>query len=95
MARPDVPAAVGEPEPLDRVRLLTPVPEPPSIRDFYAFEAHVATARRSRGLEMEPDWYELPVFYFTNPAGGARPRRRGARTRARPTSSTTSSRWRP
>jgi fumarylacetoacetate (FAA) hydrolase len=68
MGRPTVPAAVGEPEPLDRVQLVTPVPEPPSIRDFYAFEAHVATARRSRGLEMEPDWYELPVFYFTNPA---------------------------
>jgi fumarylacetoacetate (FAA) hydrolase len=69
MARPDVPAAIGEPEPVDRVQLLTPLPEPPSIRDFYAFEAHVATARQSRGLEMEPDWYELPVFYFTNPAG--------------------------
>jgi 2-keto-4-pentenoate hydratase/2-oxohepta-3-ene-1,7-dioic acid hydratase in catechol pathway len=66
--RPTIPHAVGEPEPLDRVHLLAPVPEPPSIRDFYAFEAHVATARRSRGLEMEPDWYELPVFYFTNPA---------------------------
>jgi 2-keto-4-pentenoate hydratase/2-oxohepta-3-ene-1,7-dioic acid hydratase in catechol pathway len=37
------------------------------VRDFYAFEDHVATARRSRGLEMEPDWYELPVFYFSNP----------------------------
>ena len=69
MARPAVPPAVGEPEPIDGVRLLTPVPEPPAIRDFYAFEAHVATARQSRGLEMEPDWYELPVFYFTNPAG--------------------------
>jgi fumarylacetoacetate (FAA) hydrolase len=69
MARPAVPAAAGEPEPIDRVRLLTPNPEPPSIRDFYAFEAHVATARKSRGLEMEPDWYELPVFYFSNPAG--------------------------
>ena len=68
MARPAVPAGVDEPEPLDRVRLLSPVPEPPSIRDFYAFEAHVATARKSRGLDMEPDWYELPVFYFTNPA---------------------------
>jgi fumarylacetoacetate (FAA) hydrolase len=69
MARPAVPPAAGEPEPIDRVRLLTPIPEPPSIRDFYAFEAHVATARKSRGLEMEPDWYELPVFYFSNPAG--------------------------
>jgi 2-keto-4-pentenoate hydratase/2-oxohepta-3-ene-1,7-dioic acid hydratase in catechol pathway len=49
------------------VQLLAPVPLPPSIRDFYAFEAHVATARRSRGLDMEPDWYDLPVFYFSNP----------------------------
>ncbi|HET9052264.1 MAG TPA: fumarylacetoacetate hydrolase family protein [Candidatus Dormibacteraeota bacterium] len=49
------------------VRLLPPVATPPSLRDFYAFEAHVAAARRSRGLEMEPDWYELPVFYFSNP----------------------------
>ena len=24
--------------------------------------------RQRRGLEMESDWYELPVFYFTNPA---------------------------
>lgn len=62
------PLALGEPEALDEVRLLAPIPDPPSIRDFYAFEAHVATARRARGLEMDPDWYELPVFYFTNPA---------------------------
>jgi 2-keto-4-pentenoate hydratase/2-oxohepta-3-ene-1,7-dioic acid hydratase in catechol pathway len=38
------------------------------VRDFYAFEQHVRTARERRGLEMEPDWYELPVFYFSNPA---------------------------
>ncbi len=62
------PPATGEPERLTEVALLAPVPEPPSIRDFYAFEAHVATARRARGLDMEPDWYELPVFYFSNPA---------------------------
>ena len=43
-------------------------PRPPSVRDFYAFEQHVRTARERRGLEMEPDWYELPVFYFSNPA---------------------------
>jgi 2-keto-4-pentenoate hydratase/2-oxohepta-3-ene-1,7-dioic acid hydratase in catechol pathway len=41
---------------------------PPSIRDFYAFEAHVATARRARGVEMDPGWYDEPVFYFSNPA---------------------------
>jgi 2-keto-4-pentenoate hydratase/2-oxohepta-3-ene-1,7-dioic acid hydratase in catechol pathway len=58
----------GEPVPLAGTRLLAPVVEPPSIRDFYAFEQHVRTARARRGLEMHPDWYELPVFYFTNPA---------------------------
>src|SRR5262249_37645453 len=54
--------------PLDRARLLPPIPRPPSVRDFYAFEQHVKTARERRGLGMDPDWYELPVFYFSNPA---------------------------
>jgi 2-keto-4-pentenoate hydratase/2-oxohepta-3-ene-1,7-dioic acid hydratase in catechol pathway len=52
--------------PIDSVRLRSPLPSPPSVRDFYAFEQHVKTARRRRGLEMDPDWYELPVFYFSN-----------------------------
>jgi 2-keto-4-pentenoate hydratase/2-oxohepta-3-ene-1,7-dioic acid hydratase in catechol pathway len=53
---------------LEEVRLLAPVPRPPSIRDFYAFEQHVRTARQRRGLEMDPEWYRIPVFYFSNPA---------------------------
>ncbi len=48
------------------ITLCAPLPEPSSIRDFYAFEQHVKTARRNRGLDMIPDWYEIPVFYFTN-----------------------------
>jgi 2-keto-4-pentenoate hydratase/2-oxohepta-3-ene-1,7-dioic acid hydratase in catechol pathway len=68
MDRSGRPEPLGDPEALMEATLRAPVPEPPSIRDFYAFEAHVATARRSRGLEMEPDWYALPVFYFSNPA---------------------------
>jgi fumarylacetoacetate (FAA) hydrolase len=39
-----------------------------SIRDFYAFEQHVATCRRQRGLDMVQEWYLVPVFYFSNPA---------------------------
>jgi 2-keto-4-pentenoate hydratase/2-oxohepta-3-ene-1,7-dioic acid hydratase in catechol pathway len=62
------PRAMGDPVPLGAARLLAPVAQPPSIRDFYAFEQHVRTARARRGLEMHPDWYELPVFYFSNPA---------------------------
>ena len=58
---------VGE-HALGDVRLRAPVPNPPSVRDFYAFERHVATARAQRGLEMAPEWYQLPVFYFSNPA---------------------------
>jgi fumarylacetoacetate (FAA) hydrolase len=53
---------------LDEVRFLAPVLHPPAVRDFYAFEQHVATARASRGLEVPPEWYEQPVFYFSNPA---------------------------
>jgi len=27
----------------------------------------VKTARKKRGLEVPPEWYEAPVFYFSNP----------------------------
>jgi fumarylacetoacetate (FAA) hydrolase len=46
-----------------------PLPPIASLRDFYAFEQHVATCRRQRGLDMPPEWYRIPVFYFSNPAG--------------------------
>ncbi len=48
------------------VELISPVPNPPSVRDAYAFRQHVATARRNRGLEMIPEFDEIPIFYFTN-----------------------------
>ncbi len=57
----------GERRASAEVRWLSPLATPPSIRDFYAFEQHVRAGRASRGLEMDPDWYELPVFYFSNP----------------------------
>jgi len=53
--------------PLDAVKLMPPV-TPHSFRDFYAFEAHVKNARKKRGLEMVEEWYEAPVFYFSNPS---------------------------
>ena len=53
---------------LNEVELLAPIPEPPSICDFYAFEQHVKSARLKRGLDMIPEWYEVPIFYFTNPS---------------------------
>jgi len=47
--------------------MATLLPPIASIRDFYAFEQHVRTCRKHRGLEMLPQWYEVPVFYFSNP----------------------------
>lgn len=53
---------------LAEILLGSPLPRPRSFRDFYAFEAHVKTARAQRGLEMVPEWYHFPVFYFSNAA---------------------------
>jgi fumarylacetoacetate (FAA) hydrolase len=50
------------------VRLLAPVPHPPSVRDFYAYEGHVAAGFKLRGRKIPDAWYEAPTFYFTNPA---------------------------
>ncbi|MFQ3610841.1 MAG: fumarylacetoacetate hydrolase family protein [Fimbriimonadales bacterium] len=47
---------------------LPPILVPPSLRDFYAFEAHVRNARQKRNLPVPPEWYEVPAFYFSNPA---------------------------
>jgi 2-keto-4-pentenoate hydratase/2-oxohepta-3-ene-1,7-dioic acid hydratase in catechol pathway len=63
-------SATGDPlevVPLDEPRLLAPVPHPPSVRDFMAFEEHVVNTRQP-GQSVEPLWYEQPAFYFTNPA---------------------------
>ncbi len=47
----------------DEVRLLTPLPNPRSLRDFYAFEAHVKTGFEKRGEPMPAEWYQMPVYY--------------------------------
>lgn len=59
--------------PLSATTLHAPVAHPPSVRDFYAFETHVKNARARRGLPVPPEWYEIPVFYFSNPGAIAGP----------------------
>jgi 2-keto-4-pentenoate hydratase/2-oxohepta-3-ene-1,7-dioic acid hydratase in catechol pathway len=54
--------------PLAEAALRAPIPVPPSIRDFMSFEEHVVTSMQAIGFEVDPSWYEYPVFYFTNPA---------------------------
>jgi fumarylacetoacetate (FAA) hydrolase len=45
---------------------LSPLRYPGQIRDFYAFEDHVKNSRRRRGLDMEPEWYKIPAYYYTS-----------------------------
>jgi fumarylacetoacetate (FAA) hydrolase len=64
----------GESHPVDEVTMLAPVPDPPSVRDFYAFERHVAAGAARRGSEVPEYWYRAPAFYFSNPASIHGPR---------------------
>ncbi|GLY81974.1 hydroxylase [Actinoallomurus iriomotensis] len=54
--------------PVESVRLLPPL-DPPTVRDFVAFEEHVEGVRKSIDGEsgVVPEWYQAPTFYFTNP----------------------------
>jgi fumarylacetoacetate (FAA) hydrolase len=63
----------GEDSELANLTLLAPVPEPPSVRDFFAYERHVAAGWRLRGADVPEYWYQAPVFYFSNPASIAGP----------------------
>ncbi len=61
-------ARLGREHALADVRLLAPVPEPPSLRDFFAYEGHVAAGFKRRGSKIPDAWYQAPAFYFSNPA---------------------------
>ena len=51
---------------VDRIRLLAPIPNPPSLRDFIAFEEHIAATSKKRGQPIPPEWYKAPVYYKGN-----------------------------
>lgn len=51
---------------LTQIRPCAPLPFPRGFRDFYAFEQHVKAVRAKLGLDVIPEWYEIPVFYFSN-----------------------------
>ncbi len=51
---------------LDEVKLLAPLPNPRSIRDYIGFEMHMLNASRSFGHTVGEAWYQMPIFYFSN-----------------------------
>lgn len=51
---------------VSKVRLLPPIPQPPSIRDFSCFEDHYRAGLRAIGRQFDERWFESPTFYFSN-----------------------------
>ncbi len=49
------------------VRLLPPIPRPPSIRDFMTFRQHVEAMTSASGEEFPEEFERFPAFYFSNP----------------------------
>jgi fumarylacetoacetate (FAA) hydrolase len=67
--RGDGHAPTGRDHAIGDVLVLAPLADPPSVRDFFAYEGHVATGSRLRGRDTIPAaWYAAPTFYFSNPA---------------------------
>ncbi|MBC3846319.1 fumarylacetoacetate hydrolase family protein [Winogradskyella echinorum] len=51
---------------LSEVKLLAPLTNPRSFRDYVAFEEHMLNASKTFGHTVSPEWYNIPIFYFTN-----------------------------
>lgn len=49
------------------VFLLSPLPNPLSLRDFNGFEDHARNTHRLRSKPVPRAWYDLPVFFYGNP----------------------------
>jgi 2-keto-4-pentenoate hydratase/2-oxohepta-3-ene-1,7-dioic acid hydratase in catechol pathway len=55
---------VGTDEP--GLKILSPLDEVASLRDFLAFENHVKAGAERRGSDVPEYWYEAPVYYKGN-----------------------------
>ncbi len=48
------------------VRLLSPLPRPRSLKDFFAFEEHALQGAARRHEPLAPEWYHQPLYYKGN-----------------------------
>ena len=64
----DLVEAADADEPMDASGLAfgPPILDPPTFRDFYAFERHVGTMWKRRDMDIPEAWFRLPIFYFSN-----------------------------
>lgn len=68
MARKPEALQLGKVYAFDAVDFLPPIRQPVSIRDFSAFEQHTKNVVEGSGGKMNPAWYDIPIFYFSNPS---------------------------
>jgi len=52
--------------PLNNVQIKSPLPNPPALRDFFAFEEHAKAGSKRRNESLSQEWYEIPAYYKGN-----------------------------
>jgi 2-keto-4-pentenoate hydratase/2-oxohepta-3-ene-1,7-dioic acid hydratase in catechol pathway len=52
--------------PFSQIRLKAPLPNPPSLKDFFAFEAHARAGAERRKEPFPQEWYDIPAYYKGN-----------------------------
>ncbi|GKS60067.1 fumarylacetoacetase [Nitrospira sp.] len=50
----------------EHIMMTAPLVNPPALRDFIAFEDHIAATSKRRGQPIPPEWYKAPVYYKGN-----------------------------
>jgi len=53
-------------KPLAGLTLKAPLPNPPSLKDFFAFEDHAKAGSVRRNEPFPEQWYEIPAYYKGN-----------------------------
>jgi len=48
------------------IEIKAPILNPPSLKDFFAFEEHAKAGAKRRGIELNEYWYEIPAYYKGN-----------------------------
>ena len=56
----------------DEIRLLSPLPRPRALRDFFAFEEHAKQGAARRKEPLAPEWYEQPFLQGEPPRSTGR-----------------------
>ncbi|MDR1210797.1 MAG: fumarylacetoacetate hydrolase family protein [Spirochaetaceae bacterium] len=51
---------------MEEAEYLPPLPNPRSFRDFMGFEEHFVTVKKKAGRKIVDEYYQMPVFYFSN-----------------------------